>query len=110
MVHNVCANQSNPEATGQAHHPISKRIENAASTNPNLRGQVTRSGWGTIRAGSLQDHLGYQKWHRNFDKATVRWLRNHPQASLSDFTKFMNDLYSSSVATSKFGEVVFFIK
>ena len=107
LVHNVCANQSNPGATGQAHHPISKQIENAASANPNLRGQVTRSGWGTIRAGSLLDHLGYQKWHRNFDDAVVSWINRHSTATLDEFVGFMDKLYSSTVATSRFGTVWF---
>ena len=44
LVHNVCTKQTNPGASGQAHHPISRRIENVASNNPNLNGVVTRNG------------------------------------------------------------------
>lgn len=107
LVHNVCATQNNPGATGQAHHPISRSIQKAAQKNPNLQGQVTRNGWGTIRASRLADHVGYQKWHRNFDNAVKVWLKNHPTSSLDKFTGFMNDLYGSAVAQRKFGFVLF---
>ena len=107
LVHNVCATQNNPGATGQAHHPISRKIQSVANENPNLRGQVTRNGWGTIRANTPADHMGYQKWHRNFDNATKAWLNHHSNASLSEFTNFMNRLYGSEVAKRKFGLVRF---
>lgn len=107
LVHNVCVNQNNPGATGQAHHPISRKIQRQASQNPNLKGLVTRKSWGTIKASSLKDHMGYQKWHRNFDKGVEVWLKNHKNASADDFLKFMNDLYGSPVAQSKFGSVTF---
>ena len=78
-----------------------------AQKNPNLQGQVTRNGWGTIRASTPADHMGYQKWHRNFDNATTVWLKNHSDASLGQFTDFMNRLYGSAVAKNKFGLVLF---
>ena len=108
LVHNVCVRQYNPGATGQAHHPISRGIERVASKNTNLKGVVTRNSWGTIRASTIADHVGYQKWHRNFDKATISWLNHHTSATLDEFVGFMNNLYSSTVATSKFGIVTFF--
>ena len=107
LVHNVCATQNNPGATGQAHHPISKKIERIAQNNLNLKGQVTRDGWGTIRASRLADHVGYQKWHRNFDHAVEVWIKNHSDAPLKEFTDFMNRLYGSAVAQRKFGVVLF---
>ena len=96
-----------PGAVGQKHHPISRVIEDIASNNPNLKGYVSRNGWGTIQAGTRMDHIGYQKWHRNFDRGVTTWLKNHPNASVDDFVEFMNKLYGSSVASSKFGYVSF---
>ena len=108
LVHNVCAKQQVSNATGQVHHPVSRKIENAAaSTNKTLQNFVKRSEWGTIRAKTLQDHIGYQKWHRNFDNATITWLKNHRNATPDEFLDFMNKLYKSKVATDRFGIVSF---
>ncbi len=107
LVHNICVTQNNPGAVGQAHHPISRRIEAIASENENLKGVVTRNSWGTIRAGTKADHIGYQKWHRNFDNATINWIKRNPNATANEFVDFMNRLYGSSVARSRFGIVSF---
>lgn len=107
LVHNVCATQNNPGATGQAHHPISRKIERAAQYNPNLKGQVTRDGWGTIRANTLKDHLGYQDWHRKLDKTIIDWLEKNPTGTLDKFTAFMNKQYADNEITRRFGSVLF---
>lgn len=107
LVHNVCATQNNPGATGQAHHPISRRIERAARNNPNLKGQVTRNGCGTVRANTLADHLGYQDWHRRLDETIIDWLENNPTGTLDKFTAFMNEQYANKEIYRRFGLVLF---
>ena len=106
LVHNLGCTQTNTSGVGQKHHPFSRKIVKAANNNPNLRGQVTRNS-GTLKALTQDAHRGYQSWHRNFDNATVSWLNKHQSASLSEFTDFMNRLYGSNAATSRFGMVFF---
>lgn len=107
LVHNVCTTQNNPDATGQAHHPISRKIERAARSNPNLQGQVTRDGWGTIQAKGLKDHLGYQGWHRELDGKIIDWIGKHNTATLGEFIGFMNEQYAKETIKAKFGVVLF---
>lgn len=107
LVHNVCTTQNNPGATGQAHHPISRKIERAARRNPNLQGQVTRDGWGTVQATGLKDHLGYQRWHRDLDAEIINWIEGNKTAGLSDFIKFMNKKYAADGMRARFGSVLF---
>ena len=107
LVHNLCVKQVDTSGTGQVHHPFSRKIVNAASNNPNLDGIVTRQS-GTLKALNKAAHQGYQTWHRNFDNAVVSWLGKNPTASVSQFTGFMNKLYSSSTAVARFGKVLFY--
>ena len=102
----VTITQYNTSGVGQKHHPISNRIANAASQNINLRGIITRT-IGTIKAFSLKDHQGYQDWHRSFDNDIVNWIYTHPTATLNDFLDYLNGIYASDVATSRFGPVAF---
>ena len=106
LVHNVCIKQSNISGTGQAHHPFSRKIVEAAKQNPNLSDVVNRNA-GTIRALNPAAHQGYQKWHRNFDNAVVSWLHKNPNATVSQFSDFMNKLYGSQAGLSRFGLVQF---
>ncbi len=106
LVHNLCIKQSNTSGTGQAHHPFSRKIVKAAKQNNNLKDVVNRN-VGTIRALNPSAHKGYQKWHRNFDNAVVSWLQKNPNATASQFTGFMNKLYSSQAGFSRFGSVQF---
>ena len=106
LVHNLCVKQANTSGNGQVHHPFSKKIVDAANQNPNLKGVVTRES-GTLRALNTSAHQGYQTWHRNFDKAVVSWLGKNQNATVTQFTGFMNKLYSSPQAISRFGRVLF---
>ena len=62
---------------------------------------------GTIRAFTLSDHFGYQKWHRDLDKYICNWLENNKNASLEKFISFMNETYASDDLVKRFGKVVF---
>ena len=103
----VSVTQNNPGAVGQKHHPISNPIQNQVQNNPNLKGNVTRDGWGTIQASKTEDHRGYQDWHRKVDADTVAWLQDNKYATMPDFCNYMNSVYGTSEMTSRFGDVQF---
>jgi hypothetical protein len=107
LVHNVCSKQNISNATGQLHHPITRKIQRAARKTDNLGSVVKRSKWGTIQAKTLADHNGYQKWHRKLDDEIVRWLGDNKSADLDAFIAYMNKLYSTEDMTKKFGDVLF---
>lgn len=102
----VTITQYNTSGVGQKHHPISNKIANTASLNPNLRGVITRK-IGVIKAFTLKDHQGYQDWHRDFDNQTIARLQKNSDATLDLFLNYMNDLYATDIAMSRFGPVAF---
>ncbi len=108
LVHNTCitVEQNNPNATGQEHHPISNKIERAAQSTENLN-DLSRLDTGTITASTLDDHKGYQKWHREIDDAVVSWIESNPSASVDDFVEQMNNLYGTDEMVARFENVIF---
>ena len=108
LVHNTCitVEQNNPNATGQEHHPISNKIERAAQSTENLN-DLSRLDTGTITASTLDDHKGYQKWHREIDDAVVSWIESNPSASVDDFVEQMNTLYGTDEMVARFENVIF---
>lgn len=108
LVHNKCVivEQDNPTGTGQAHHPISNKIESAAKQTDNL-GDVSRRQTGTIIANTPEDHRGYQTWHREEDAQVVEWLNNNPAASTGEFVDYMNQVYATPDMIARFGNVHF---
>lgn len=53
------------------------------------------------RAKDADAHKGYQKWHRDVDNETVKWLTDHPNATPQQFKDFLNDLYQQPDLSSK---------
>lgn len=82
------------KAVGEFHHILSKKIVNALSKHPTLKGLFKREdpGW-IFRALDDAAHKGYQKWHREYDEKVVKWLETNPEASREDFVKYINQLY-----------------
>ena len=109
LTHNLCVRQNNPGATGQLHHPISNKIAKELQNTTKLNG-ITRDSVGVIRASTLQDHIGYQKWHRQVDDDIIRWIQSNLDADENAFIVFLNKTYSSSnpLIDNKFGTVTFF--
>lgn len=106
LVHNLGCTQTNTSGVGQKHHPFSRKIVRAANDNPKLKGHVTRNS-GTVKALTADGHKGYQAWHRELDDNIVKWIGDNKTASLSDFTNYMNQLYSDSKIVDIFGPVFF---
>ena len=106
LVHNLGCTQTNTSGVGQKHHPFSRKIVRAANENPNLKGHVTRNS-GTVKALTADGHKGYQDWHRKLDDKIVKWIGENKKASLSDFTNYMNRLYSDRKMLDIFGPVLF---
>ncbi len=120
LARHICLNKSNVTRTlayleehgfvnrkqSETDKRVSRKIVKAAKQNNNLKDVVNRN-VGTIRALNPSAHKGYQKWHRNFDNAVVSWLQKNPNATASQFTGFMNKLYSSQAGFSRFGSVQF---
>ena len=102
LVHNKCTVVQKTIGTGQRHHLLSRRAMRALEKT-NLKGKFMRNDLIAIAKDEFA-HRGYQRWHRNFDRAIESWIRKQGNDITSNgFVDFMNRLYSSNVAKSKFG-------
>jgi hypothetical protein len=90
-------------ATGQAHHAISRPIAQALARHSTLAGKyAARDSRFTTRAANEAAHRGYQDWHRRLDKETVDWLNANPEATPSEFERFLRERYSQPDLLERF--------
>ncbi|HEX8703734.1 MAG TPA: hypothetical protein VF815_33160 [Myxococcaceae bacterium] len=83
-----------PQATGQLHHPISKRIARKLEDHATLRGHYTeRDPRFVTRAASKESHNGYQQWHRDLDDEVIAWLESYRKATPEQFEAYLRQLY-----------------
>lgn len=90
-------------ATGQEHHVISRRIAAALDDHPTLAGQYTaRDPRFVTRAADAAAHRGYQTWHRQLDAEVVDWLARNPNATTSQFERFLQGRYGQQDLLERF--------
>jgi len=87
--------------TGQWHHVFSNKIMQAIEEHRVLSGKFRRNDV-LVRAMDRESHIGYQKWHRAYDKEVVDWLRRNPTASADEFIGFLTDIHSSPDMVRRF--------
>lgn len=56
-----------------------------------------------MRAFRLEDHRGYQKWHRNLDDELI--IAVGKAESVLEFEKKLNEIYEKDIIVKKFGEI-----
>lgn len=56
-----------------------------------------------MRAFRLEDHRGYQKWHRNLDDELI--IAVAESKSVLEFEKKLNEIYGKDIIVEKFGEI-----
>ena len=68
---------------GEFHHAISRQVQRALASHPTLNGLLDQNDqkWLT-QAATKADHVGWQTWHRDYDKELVQWLSDNPSATL----------------------------
>ena len=97
LVHNTC---------GQNHHAISNKINREKIKNHNLDCISRNDPRFQVRALTPEGHRGYQRWHREYDDAMVKWLRDNPDATADAFINKLNEYYAKYLQ-SNFGKVNF---
>ena len=88
--------------TGQWHHVFSKKILRELSQHKVLKGIFKRADL-LIQAFTLQDHHGYETWHRDFDNAVVAWLQENKDATPIQFLQMLFDMCNTPEMLQKFG-------
>jgi hypothetical protein len=87
--------QAEAGASGQEHHPISKRIAAKLELHATLRGHYkARDPRFVTRAADKASHSGYQKWHREVDDEVIEWLDKYDEATPAEFEAFLRKIYS----------------
>jgi hypothetical protein len=90
-------------ASGQLHHPISKRIAAKLARHPTLRGHYTeRDPRFVTRAADKAAHNGYQKWHRDIDDEVSRWLDRYDNVTPEEFEAFLRKIYNRPEMRARF--------
>ena len=56
-----------------------------------------------MRVFRLEDHRGYQKWHRNLDDELI--IAVGKAESVLEFEKKLNEIYEKDIIVKKFGEI-----
>jgi RHS repeat-associated protein len=90
-------------ATGQEHHVISRRIAAALEDHPTLAGQYApRDPRFVTRAADAAAHRGYQTWHRQLDAEVADWLARNPNATTTQFERFLQGRYTQPDLLERF--------
>ncbi len=87
--------------TGQWHHVFSRKIMEALEEHSILSGKFNRSDI-VVRARDLESHRGYQAWHRAYDDEVIDWLETHAEASIEEFVRFLQEIYSRAEMQYRF--------
>jgi RHS repeat-associated protein len=94
------------ELTGQWHHVISNKIQNALDLHPTLRGAFERNKFVLAQALDYDSHKGYQTWHRLYDDEIVEWIRKAGDVTDCDFVNHLVDVYKQNDMTKRFPNAV----
>ena len=89
--------------TGQLHHAISTKVHRALQDHKNLKDVYKKrdNDW-TTQAGKLDDHKGYQTWHRKYDGDVVAWIKQYESATPAQFEHYLKGLYRKGELAEKF--------
>ncbi len=87
--------------TGQWHHVLSNKIMRQLNKHETLGGVFKRSDI-VVQALDRESHIGYQKWHRAYDKEVVDWLRRNPMASPDEFIDILIEIHSRTDMVERF--------
>jgi uncharacterized protein (DUF1800 family) len=89
------ASSEPPDCKGQNHHIISRPVAEELEKHDNLRGFFKpRDPRFVAKARDEQSHCGYQEWHRKVDAEVIRWLREHPEATVEEFVARLREIYN----------------
>lgn len=98
LCHNAC---------GQNHHVISNKINKVKLQNSKLDSISRNDPRFQVKALTSGGHKGYQKWHRQYDKTIVDWLKSHPNASAGEFINKINSVFAKPGMVKIFGKIRF---
>ena len=87
--------------TGQWHHLFSNKIIRQLEKHETLRG-VFRRGDILVQALDRESHVGYQTWHRAYDKEVVDWLKRNAVATSDEFIDFLIEIHARSDMRRRF--------
>ncbi len=88
---------------------FSNPVMRALNNHPTLNGVFGREDILT-QARNLDDHRGYQTWHRNIDAEVVTWLNNNPAATQQEFLEFLLQVYQSPDMQASFPDAATLIQ
>ena len=94
-------------ACGQNHHVISNKINKVKLQNSKLDSISRNDPRFQVKALTSGGHKGYQKWHRQYDKTIVDWLKSHPNASAGEFINKINSVFAKPGMVKIFGKIRF---
>lgn len=99
LVHNDCTKQEcgpgsvpNSDASGQNHHILGRKVYREFKKK---FGKVINRNDYIVRAFRLEDHRGYQKWHRNLDDELI--IAVGKAESVLEFETMLNEIYEKDI-------------
>lgn len=88
---------------GQLHHVISKKVYMALEKHHTLKGLYKlRDPRFTARAATLEDHRGYQTWHRKLDNDIADVLNKNKYMTRKEFEAWLHKRYSKPDLARRF--------